>query len=126
LRDDDDAVLRSIQSYWQCGTLHHGKPHPNVRNAKPTLVYNVTAITILIKTIIPHFDQFPLRSKKARDFLIWRQCVMIMYSVQQRPHIGHGGLGRGRPGLGWNGKWTAEDREEMRQLESLLVSQRRY
>jgi hypothetical protein len=88
LRADDHAVLKLIQSYWQCGTISDKKkPSNNLKNAKPQYRYYIDSIIHHTNIIVPHFERFPLRAKKQRDFLIWREAVAILRVIKRRRPI---------------------------------------
>lgn len=120
LRDDDTELLQLIRSYLECGIMCF---HDNVRstsNANPSATFSVQAVSDLMTIVIPHFERFPLRSKKRHDFAIWRQGVELMAEIQSRPIIGRLALGGIMP------RWTDEDREKFDSLRDLLTDQRGY
>ncbi len=121
LRDDDASILSDIQSYWQCGIIiFNNNIRSKIPNAKPVAAYCVQAVSDLMKIVVPHFEQFPLRSKKRNDFLIWKQGIALMSVVQSRPTVGRLRLSGIMP------KWTEEDREKFQSLSELLKHQRIY
>lgn len=125
LRADDRKILETIRSFWQCGTLHHAKAHPNVRNAKPTTVYNIARIADLMETVIPHFEAYPIFSKKRRDFAIWRKGVGLIAEVQGRRWRHRPGAWPSRHG-GYQYRWMESDVQEFRSLSEQLIAQRRF
>jgi hypothetical protein len=120
IRDDDADILRSIQSYFGCGRLtFHGNVRRRIPNANPVAKISIHRVPELMTAIIPHFERFPLRAKKRRDYAIWRQGVELMSAV----------YGRRRtfaPGTCVGCKWTDAEREQFRRLAEALVGQRRY
>lgn len=118
LRADDEAVLRLIQSYFQCGILDY-RPRSN-NNGKPQFVLRVRNIPELSNIVVPHFDRFPLYAKKKRDFLIWREAVMLFSEIMKRPYR------RRTHGRGMSPKWTAEERSHFKRLHDSLREQRAY
>src|SRR4051812_31491650 len=86
LRDDDIAILRLIQSFWHCGTIKFGaNANPTAPNSKPIAYYSVHGLKDLKGILIPHFERYPLRAKKANDYILWKQGVELRCRVQQQP-----------------------------------------
>ena len=82
LRRDDLDVLQYVQRNLQVGKVYLKKvPKSWVRNAKPQAEYICTRTPDLKHIIIPLFEQYPLRSKKARDFEIWKRAVEIRLAI---------------------------------------------
>jgi len=73
MRGDDRPLLERLQRETGLGGLYRGRTrkqpdgHPSARWAIQT--------TSDCATLVRIFDQYPLRSKKARDFAIWREAV---------------------------------------------------
>lgn len=84
LRDDDCAILEEIQQYWGVGNLYKkGARKTATRNSNPHCEYVVSGWKTLATVIIPHFEKYPLRTKKKRDFEIWRDGVRFAYTISQ-------------------------------------------
>ena len=67
-------VLKDIHAYFGCGAIRFSKRDQMYK-------YEVRSIKDLTTRIIPHFQKFPLRTSKARDFEIFaRVCVLISQS----------------------------------------------
>ena len=118
LRSDDSAILSLIRSFWQCGTLHaksrcvfYGR-NGREQEGSPQTVYHVRAIPHLVGILVPHFDRFRLRAKKANDFRIWREGVVLLGSRERR-------------GYGSNG-WTPTELAHFTALYDALKTQRVY
>lgn len=88
LRGDDQNVLKDIQKFFNgCGNFA-------VSNLKSSRLlhdygqahWQVTSITDLVKTVIPHFERYPLRTKKAKEFILWKAAALIMYEARKRTH----------------------------------------
>lgn len=76
LRDDDAAVLQLIHHNLG-GTLN---PHtPANGSTNPVLKWRIEAIADLVEVVFPIFDEVPLKSKKGREYLIWRGIVLDKY-----------------------------------------------
>ena len=89
LRDDDLDILRMIQSYWQCGNIYKRKRISLTRHNNPNCEYVVSGWRVLTSVVIPHFEQYPLRAKKSKDFVIWKDAVEFANTVSLR---GTGGV----------------------------------
>jgi hypothetical protein len=76
IRHDDIAVLDHISQTIECGTraLHKG-----AGRAQDSVSWRCEKINDLAEVIVPTFDNAPLRSKKGREFAIWRELVMRRY-----------------------------------------------
>ena len=78
LRDDDRPVLENIRTTLGIGSIYASKPSASCRlRANPACEYAVTSLIDLHSVIVPHFDLYQLRAKKASDFAIWREIVTI-------------------------------------------------
>jgi hypothetical protein len=131
LRDDDVIILQRIQSFWSCGNIHRAdNSRSKIPNAKPTASYCVPRVSDLTRIIIPHFEKYPLQSKKQGDFLIWRKGVELIASVQSRPRRGRTVNGRNRLGrrlaAGWLPNWTEDEWHQFSLIVDDLKAQRRY
>ena len=91
LRGDDSGVLSSIKEYLGCGNLG-GSPANlgySPRKVNPTCTYFVSDNKSLHDVVIPNFEKFPLRSKKARDFAIWSQAIKYLHLIVKRKSCGN-------------------------------------
>ena len=67
-------VLKDIHTYFGCGAIRFSKRDQMYK-------YEVRSIGDLRKRIIPHFQKYPLRTSKARDFEIFVEvCDLIFKS----------------------------------------------
>lgn len=72
LRDDDTSVLQGIVDTTGIG---HLKPDTNRSgNSHTAMVWTVQSKAECLK-LVALLDQFPLRAKKARDYVVWREAV---------------------------------------------------
>jgi hypothetical protein len=115
LRADDAVILYTIQSYWRKGRVSVN-PLIDKRNPNPHIVFHVHGMRDLLNTVVPHFERFPLRAKKARDFAIWKQAVALLVEVSGKPPHRTGPLGR----------WTQEDLQKFLSLRAALENIRTY
>ena len=68
---DRGEVLLDIQGYFQCGTIRPDR-------SDKTIKFEVRGIRDLVERIIPHFEAYPMRSSKQRDFeLFARVCQLV-------------------------------------------------
>lgn len=79
LRADDEAVLRKIKDTLGIGRLFRLKASPGDLSPHPSVRYNVKRIADLYHIIVPLFEKYPLQSKKANDFALWKEIVAIKY-----------------------------------------------
>ena len=65
-------VLKEIKSYFGCGGLRFV-------NSDQTYKYEVRKTLDLIKKVIPHFEKFPLKTSKRKDFEKFRTICELVY-----------------------------------------------
>jgi len=121
LRCDDRPILEEVMAYFGCGQIYHVTPSgARVRpGTNPQAHWMAYRLEHLVGQIIPHFEAFPLRAKKARDFVIWRQAVLHLHKINQRSAWGksrrHGRV-----------KWTEADSEYLARLKTALEEGRAF
>lgn len=117
LRNDDIEVLQYIMEFLNCGQIYTSKGNGN---KKPVAYYKVWKPSDLLNSVVPHFEEFPLRAKKGRELPTWRAGVELIERVSAR---------KVRPlfdGLGTMPKWDKEELEEFNNLVSKLAEIREY
>lgn len=77
LRGDDWDAICEVQRFFGCGKVRWKK----LRKDHPQAVFLVRKIDDLLNVVIPHFERFPLHTKKGRDFVLWKQVVEF-YAAQ--------------------------------------------
>lgn len=82
LRADDEPILAQIKEHLGCGELRLLK---QTRGSNPCIVFRVRRTEDLKNKVVVHFDKFPLRAKKQRDFKLWKEGVEILWSVLNQP-----------------------------------------
>jgi hypothetical protein len=118
LRADDRETLSLIQSFWHCGRISFfDNRRSKIVNAKPIAVYSVQATPDLAQIVVPHFDRFPLRSKKGRDFAVWKEAVALLDAIRKRS-------AGGRPGGGCYAKWSRDECQRFLAFKEALQQQR--
>jgi len=82
LRADDEQVLGKLKSYFGCGVVGNKTSNANAPSRRrqgihpsPMRSFKIRAISDLVSVVIPHFEKYPLQSKKLRDFEVWRSVV---------------------------------------------------
>jgi len=90
LRADDRPILEAIRGTLGIGHIYE---YGEKLSKHPQADYRVHHREELAGVIIPHFDRYPLRSKKGRDYQIWREIV-LRYKCAPRRHtqVGIGSL----------------------------------
>jgi len=90
LRADDTPMLEIVRDTLGVGRIY---TYGEKLSACPQSDYRISHRKDLRKVLIPHFDKYPLRSKKRNDYEIWRQIVLD-YKCAPRQHcqVGIGSL----------------------------------
>lgn len=120
LRSDDRPILDQIQSYWGAGKVTGEKATRGSRNSRSQSRFTVSAVPTLLDVVIPFFDRYELRAKKAGDFVIWRRGVELMARVQGEPRIWEPGARGHIP------KWNPSRKREFQNLVDTLRDLRRF
>lgn len=81
IRKDDSAVLEKIISILKVGAI---KSRPNRNGSNSQLVYEVRRLSDLRHVIVPLFENYPLRAKKANDFNIWKELVLMAFALKNK------------------------------------------
>ena len=66
----DEVLLRRIQAYF-------GGAGKLVKKSN-SIIYSVNSIKDLVNVILPHFDNYPLLTKKRADYLLFKEAVLFM------------------------------------------------
>lgn len=77
LRDDDRPVIARISERTELGKIIVQRRGYGSSNRKPLAIWRIERKDECQK-LVELLDLYPLRSKKARDFSIWRQAVTGM------------------------------------------------
>lgn len=81
LRRDDRAVLSEIHETLGFGRIYDTKRfESSVRNNNPKSSFCCHSVREC-RALVDVFDRFPLRAKKATDFAIWREAVILSASA---------------------------------------------
>jgi hypothetical protein len=79
LRDDDTSTLIAVKERLGCGNVTYSKSRKPKVNEKPMAIFKACKIADLAEIIVPLFDAYPLHTKKAREFEIWKTIVLMKY-----------------------------------------------
>jgi len=86
LRADDRPILEEIRDYFGCGTVTGKKSAATCPSMaryglrpSPQACFSVKRATDIRDFIIPHFEKYPLRTKKARDFDHWKKIIAFYF-----------------------------------------------
>lgn len=128
LRADDSPGLQALCERMGVGQFNLCSRNHRKPNEKPTAKWTVNKATDLATVIVPHFDKFPLTLKKARDFSVWREAILLLYKIKIRPSVSAGQR------LGFKRKLTDGELEslngfskrlrQVREFDSSLMPQR--
>lgn len=76
IRDDDAGAITRIQNNLKVGVISRGRNHGNTN---PTIAWRCERVKDLAEVIVPLFDHYPLYTKKAKEFAIWKPIVLQRY-----------------------------------------------
>lgn len=92
LRIDDKPMLVEIKNTLGIGRIHdindeaQRKQGHKASDRARFRCYNVEEIT---RVLIPLFDEYPLHSKKCRDYEIWREAAFLQLTKAYRGDVGY-------------------------------------
>lgn len=75
LRSDDINILNSIKETLDCGKVYL----LNKTSKEKQAYFGIQDMDELHSKILPFFEKYPLRAKKARDFDLWREGLKVIY-----------------------------------------------
>lgn len=76
IRNDDADVIHIIHDNLKVGHINYGKARGATHE---NITIRIEKIQDLAEVIIPFFETYPLKTKKAREFLIWKTLVRARY-----------------------------------------------
>jgi len=74
LHSRDIELLRAIQSFFKVGNVKW--------SSQNTAYFEVTQINDIETVIVPHFDKYPLMTKKMADFLLFKSVIGLIIEKQ--------------------------------------------
>ena len=83
MHEKDRALIQSIQDFFG-GIGYVSKP-----NNRAMVEFRVSTLNDIINIIIPHFDNYPLITKKSSDYIIFKQIALLMLNKE---HNNIGGI----------------------------------
>jgi len=66
-------IVFFLKDFFKCGGVRFSRSDQNYK-------YEVRSIKDLVKTIIPHFEKYPLQTSKKNDFLVFKEICGLIYS----------------------------------------------
>ena len=66
----DLDIIVQIKDFFKVGNIYTSK--------RGIVYYTVGSVKNIVKYIIPHFDKFPLVTKKSKDFILFKEILLIM------------------------------------------------
>lgn len=109
VRADDLAAIEDIKAYWGCGIIYTDpERNGHGRRAKPSLRYRVCRMQDIHNVLIPHFERYVLRSKKRRDFEIFKAAI----ALKRRMKRGY--------------RWPQHEHDQFAELADRIKSTRKY
>lgn len=81
LRGDDLDLLEGIKNFFGCGIISMSKSKVH---SLGLCNFHCIVPADLVNRIIPHFESYPLRSKKKNDFKLWKEAVKIIKVAKDR------------------------------------------
>ena len=76
--------MKLFIDFFNCGTIHQ-RSNPNT----PRCDYLVQNINDILEHIIPHFDTYPLVTKKHADYLLFKLAINL---IKEKAHLNSEGL----------------------------------
>jgi hypothetical protein len=78
LRDDDEPILREIIAHTGVGRF--SRDANRTGNSRPCAIWHVDAQRDCA-ALVELLDRYPLRTRKARDYAVWREAVVYWLST---------------------------------------------
>lgn len=76
MHEKDRALIQSIQDFFG-GIGYISKP-----NNRAMVEFRVSTLNDIINIIIPHFDNYPLITKKSSDYFLFKQIALLMLNKE--------------------------------------------
>jgi len=109
LKEDDIRILGLIKN-----TLGVGSLSLNYSRGKTFARYSVQNIKELHEVIVPFFNKYSLRAKKAEDFKLWKKAISIIYKNNDNNNFMKGVRGFIKK------QWEKDDIEKLFQIRSKM------
>jgi len=76
MHEKDRVLIQSIQEFFG------GIGYLSKLNNSSTVEFRVSTLKDLVDVILPHFDNYPLITKKHSDYLLFKQIVLLMLNKE--------------------------------------------
>jgi hypothetical protein len=76
VRADDTYMINLLENHFQIGCINYHKPEIG-KNAQ--IGWQCRRLKDLAEVIIPVFEKIPLRTKKGKEFLMWKDLILQRY-----------------------------------------------
>lgn len=84
MHEKDRALIQSIQEFIG------GLGYVSKLNNRSSVEFRVSRLNDLVDVILPHFDKYPLITKKPSDYLLFKQIVLLMLNKEHNTQQGMG------------------------------------
>lgn len=86
LRADDGEILYEIQRVLGAGKMnYHRRRSTAPETHRPQYSFVIRDLMDLYQIVLPQFDTYPLRAKKARDYAVWREIIILAAAHRRTP-----------------------------------------
>ena len=82
LNEKDRTLLEDLQTYFGCGWIRESK-------SDRTFKFESRSVSELVESVVPQFEEFPLRGSKARSF---EGFAHVCRMIKQGGHLQRSGL----------------------------------
>jgi hypothetical protein len=89
IRDDDAQVVARIKDYLKVGPVSRRRRHGR---SNPAIAWTCERVQDLAEVIVPLFEKYPLQTKKAQEFAVWKPLVMARYINTLAGHSNRRGI----------------------------------
>lgn len=76
--------MKLFTKFFDCGVVHIRS-----NSATPRCDFIVQDVSSLLNKIIPHFDQQPLLNLKQKDYICFKECMLM---IKSKNHLTQDGL----------------------------------
>lgn len=78
MHERDRSLILAIQDFFG-GIGYVSKP-----NNSSTVEFRISTLKDIANVIIPHFNEFPLKTKKYSDYLLFKQVILLMLNKEHK------------------------------------------
>jgi hypothetical protein len=82
MHERNRVLIQSIQNFFG------GVGYVSSPNNRGTVEFRVSTLNDIINKIIPHFDNYPLITKKYSDYIIFKQIALLMLNKEHNSTVG--------------------------------------